>query len=201
MRGARPGVQSAPGEVSHEVRRVAATVTATCVLMLSSCDRSEPLPAPPTIPIGSPVEIPDSVTPSIDPEATSGLSLGSATVTVTGAVNASESYPALGLPAVWALPPEVFSITWEGGGERALTLTGTSFTAQQPTSAERVLTFTVRGPDGPVSFLSSAGECLLTITPALPDRMGGSFLCATISGEAEDGSTVTAAAQGAFSAE
>jgi hypothetical protein len=187
--------------VSHEVRSAAAIVTAVCLLVPSACDRSEPLPPPSPVPIGSPVDIPASVIPTIDPEATSGLTLGSATVTVTGAISASETYPTLGLPAVWALPPETFSITWDGGGERALSLSGTSFTSQQPTSAERVLTFSVRGPEGPISFRSDTGGCLLTITPALPDRMAGTFLCSTISGEGEDGASVTAAAQGSFSAE
>lgn len=183
------------------MRSAAAIVTVVCLPILSACDRSEPLPPPSPIPIGSPIGISASATPTIDPEATSGLTLGSATVTVTGAINASETYPALGLPAVWALPPEAFAITWDGGGEQVLSLSGASFTAQQPTSADRVLTFTVRGPEGPISFRSDAGECLLTITPALPDRMGGTFLCSTVSGQSEDGTTVSAAAQGSFSAE
>ena len=57
-----------------------------------------------------------------------------------------------------------------------------SFTAQQPTSPERVLTFTIRSADGPLEFSSSGGECLVTISPALPDRMGGTFLCTAIVG-------------------
>lgn len=183
------------------MRSAAVIATATCLLLLAACDRNEPLPAPTTIPIGSPIEIPASATPTVDPEATSGLTLGSASVTLTGVVNLSESYLALGLPAVWALPPEDFSITWDGGGERTLSLSGASFTAQQPTSAERVLAFTVRGLEGPIAFRSEAGECLLTISPALPDRMGGTFLCSAISGQGDDGAAVTVAAQGSFSAE
>lgn len=184
------------------MRRAPATVGVACLLMLAACDRSQPpLPSPSPFDIGTPVEEAVSPTPTVDPEATSGLTLGSATVTLTGVVNVTESYAALGLPAVWALPPEDFSITWDGAGERTLSLSGVSFTAQQPTAAERVLTFTVRGPDGPIAFRSETGECLLTISPALPDRMGGTFLCSALPGQGDDGTVVTVVAQGSFSAE
>jgi hypothetical protein len=92
-------------------------------------------------------------------------------------------------------------MTWVASGGRTVTLGGVSFTAQQPTSPERVLTFTVGTGDEQLAFTSSAGECLVTISPALPDRMGGAFLCSAITGSAGDSSTVTVAAQGTFSAE
>lgn len=181
-------------------RGAAATITAG-VLLLAACDRNEPTPAPSPAPSVAPIDIPAPTTPTVDPEATSGLTSGAAAVIVTGAVNVSETYPGLGLPSVWAVPPEAFSITWDGAGDRSMSLGGTSFTAQQPTSSERVLAFVVRAPDGPIAFASQAGECLVTISPALPDRMGGSFLCSAITGEADDGSSVTVMARGSFSAE
>lgn len=176
----------------------AATVLAMLVI---ACGRDEPATLPDPASTGAPIEIPDSPTTSIDPDAETGFTTGSAAVTVTGVVNGSETYPALGLPAVWVPPPGDLAMTWAGSGERVLTLGGVSFTAQQPTSPERVLTFTVRSADGPVEFSSTDGECLVTISPALPDRMGGTFLCTAIEGVGSDGTAVTVTAQGTFAAE
>ena len=57
----------------------------------------------------------------------------------------SATYPALGLPALWVPPPAEFAMTWTGAGDSAMTLSGESFTAQQPTSSDRVLSFSVPG--------------------------------------------------------
>ena len=70
----------------------------------------------------------------------------------------------------------------ESGGRRART---------------RALSFTVPGPDGPAVFSSTAGECSVTITPALPDNMGGVFTCTQLT-DAEGVMTVDA--RGVFSA-
>jgi hypothetical protein len=182
-------------------RRSAAAVVAALVLLAPACSEDEPAPLPDPIETGTPVEIPVSTTPTVDPEAETGFAAGTATVTLTGAVNLSETYPSLGLPALWVPPPGDFAMTWIGSGERALTLGGVSFTAQQPTSPERTLTFTVDSGDGELVFTSSAGECLVTISPALPDHMGGTFLCTSITGDASDGATVAVTAQGTFTAE
>jgi len=181
-------------------KRTATAIAATLVL-LAACRNDEPAPLPDVAGAGTPVEIPDSPVPTVDPGAETGFTLGAAAVTVTGTVNLSETYPALGLPALWVPPPGDFAMTWAGAGERVLTLSGVSFTAQQPTSSERVLTFTIQASDGLLGFTSDDGGCLVTISPALPDRMGGTFLCSAISGEASDGPPVTVAAQGTFSAE
>jgi hypothetical protein len=178
--------------------------TAVGVLILSlvvaSCGRDEPSTLPDPVVTGTPVELADPSTPAVEPDAASGFAAGQAAVAISGAVNASESYPSLGLPALWQLPPGEFQMTWRGP-DRELSLGGVSFTAQQPTSPERVLTFVVRAPEGPIAFDSDAGECLVTISPALPDRIGGSFLCSAVTGTASDGTLVTAAARGSFAAE
>ena len=171
------------------------------VVLAVACDRNEPAPLPDPIETGTPIEISPTPTASIDPEAESGFTVGTATVSVSGAVNVTETYPNLGLPALWVPPPGDFAMTWRGP-ERTLSLGGVSFTAQQPTSIDRVLTFAVRSPEGgTIVFESSAGECLVTISPALPDQMGGAFLCSAIVGSVEGGSPVTVAAQGSFAAE
>ena len=76
-------------------------------------------------------------------------------------------------------------------------LSGTSFVSLAATSANTVLSFTVQGPDGPVEFTSTAGECSVTITPALPDNMGGVFTCTLLT---DVGGARTVDARGAFSA-
>jgi hypothetical protein len=182
-------------------RRSAAVIVAAFVLFAPACDDEEPVALPDPTVTGTPVDLPASSTPSVDPEAETGFATGTASVTVTGAANVSTAYPSLGLPALWVPPPGEFAMTWVASGGRTVTLGGVSFTAQQPTSPERVLTFTVGTGDEQLAFTSSAGECLVTISPALPDRMGGAFLCSAITGSAGDGSTVTVAAQGTFSAE
>jgi hypothetical protein len=175
-------------------------IAVIALAIVVSCGREEPAPLPDPIETGTPIEISPTPAPTVDPEAETGFTTGAATVTITGAVSATETYPNLGLPALWVPPPGDFAMTWRGP-ERELTLGGVSFTAQQPTATDRVLAFTVRTLDGPVVFTSSAGECLVTISPALPDRMGGTFLCSSVAGTLEDGSSVTVAAQGSFAAE
>jgi hypothetical protein len=183
-------------------RRSVAAVIAVLVLLAPACSDGEPEPRlPDPIETGTPVEIPASPTPTVDPEAETGFATGTAAVTLTGAVNLSGTYPSLGLPALWVPPPGDLAMTWVGSGERTLTLGGVSFTAQQPTSPERILAFVVGSGTGQLAFTSSAGECLVTISPALPDHMGGSFLCTSITGVAGDGTTVTVTAQGTFTAE
>jgi hypothetical protein len=48
-----------------------------------------------------------------------------------------------------------------------------------------------------VEFSSSAGECSVTITPALPDEMGGVFTCTLLT---DVQGALTVDARGAFSA-
>jgi hypothetical protein len=181
--------------------RSATTIVVTAFVMLAAaCGRDEPTALPDPAETGPPVEIPGSTTPSIDPEAETGFTAGTAAVSISGALNLSETYPSLGLPALWVPPPGDLAMRWRGPG-RELTLTGVSFTAQQSTSPERVLAFAVRGADGPIAFVSEDGECLVSISPALPDQMGGTFLCTAITGAGDDGSTVTVSAQGSFAAE
>ena len=99
-------------------RRSAAAVVAALVLLAPACSDDEPAPLPDPIETGTPVEIPVSTTPTVDPEAETGFAAGTATVTLTGAVNLSETYPSLGLPALWVPPPGDFAMTWIGSGER-----------------------------------------------------------------------------------
>jgi hypothetical protein len=138
-----------------------------------------------------------SVPPTGSPGVTGTVNEGTASVTTTGGLTASVTYASLSSPAIWTLPPGGIALVWQGQGKQILGLSGTSFAAQQPTSPDRVLSFSVRGPDGIVTFTSSEGECQVTISPALPDQMAGTFLCTQIPNEEGD---VIVNAQGSFSA-
>ncbi|HEY5860942.1 MAG TPA: hypothetical protein VIX62_11710 [Actinomycetota bacterium] len=135
--------------------------------------------------------------PTGSPGVTGAVNTGTASVSTTGVLTTQVAYTTLASPAIWAVPPGGMALNWTATRNQALGISGASFTAQQPTATERLLQFSVQGPDGLVLFQSSAGECLVTITPALANQMGGTFLCTNI--QSEDGS-ITVNAQGSFSA-
>jgi hypothetical protein len=139
----------------------------------------------------------DSPSPSASPSATgspgpgSGLDTGLATVNVSGDLLLDGRFTRVATPSVWAPPPAPMDITWQGDSSQQLRLSGTSFLSRTETSADRALSFTVVGANGPVEFSSTAGECIVTITPALPDNMGGIFTC-TLLTDVEGVTTVDA---------
>jgi hypothetical protein len=144
-----------------------------------------------------------SPSPTLSPSATaspgpeSPLRVGVATVTLSGDLTLLVNLSSIETPAVWAPPPAPMDITWLGGTDELLHLSGTSFVSLTETSPDRTLAFTIAGPDGPVEFSSTAGECSVTVTPALPDNMGGVFSC-TLLTDVEGVTTVDA--RGTFSA-
>jgi hypothetical protein len=138
-----------------------------------------------------------SPSPTGSPGPESPLRVGVATVTVSGDLTLEVSLSSIETPAVWAPPPAPMDITWVGGTDEQLHLSGMSFVSFTETGPDRSLSFTVAGPDGSVEFSSTAGECSVTVTPALPDNMGGIFTC-TLLTDAEGVTTVDA--RGIFSA-
>lgn len=138
-----------------------------------------------------------SPTPTGSPGPASRLTVGTASVALTGDLTLTATFAPLDDPAVWAPPPAPMDLTWSGPGPTRLNLAGTSFLSRADTSPERTLSFTVRGPGGPVAFVSAAGECSVTITPALPENMGGVFTCTALTDA--DG-TMTVDARGSFTA-
>lgn len=138
-----------------------------------------------------------SPSPTGSPGPASSLDAGVATVTLSGDLILDVRFARVATPAVWAPPPAPMDITWQGASGQELRLSGTSFVSLAETSVDRALSFTVGGPDGPVEFSSVAGECSITITPALPDNMGGVFRCPLLT-DVEGVTTVDA--RGIFSA-
>jgi hypothetical protein len=151
-------------------------------------------PPPPDESSPSPILSP---TPTASPGPESPLQAGAATLTLSGDLTMDVSFASIATPAVWAPPPAPMDITWNGPSAQQLRLSGVSFVSRATTSPERALSFTVTGPEGPLVFSSIAGECAVTITPALPNNMGGLFTC-TLLDDAEGVTTVDA--RGVFSA-
>jgi hypothetical protein len=147
----------------------------------------EPSISPPSpADVGSPTTG-SSPTVSGSPAPASPLTTGVATVVLSGNLSQMVTLSTLG-SAVWTPPPGSMDLAWTGGG-RELRLSGTSFVSLAVTSADRVLSFSMLGPDGPLEFSSTDGGCSITITPGLPDNVGGVFTCAGIT-DAETGTTV-----------
>lgn len=138
-----------------------------------------------------------SPTPSGSPGPESPLDTGVATLTLSGDLTTTVALGSIVSPAVWAPPPAPMDITWNDPSAQQLRLFGVSFVSRATTSSDRALSFTVAGPGGPVAFSSTAGECAVTITPALPNNMGGVFTC-TLLTDVEGATTVDA--RGVFSA-
>jgi hypothetical protein len=148
----------------------------------------EPSISPPT-----PSVVDGSTTATSSPSASespapdSPLSSGAATLALSGDVTQTVTLSTLE-SAVWAPPPASMDLAWASGG-RELRLSGASFVSLARTSADHVLSFSVQGPEGPLDFSSADGGCSITITPALPDNVGGLFECAAIT-DVQGGTTV-----------
>lgn len=150
----------------------------------------------PSVIVVSPSPVP-SPSPSVTPSEDGPLEVGGAAISTTGGLTTQVGFPTLVEPDVWTAPPGPMDVTWDEPSGQSLTLSGTSFTSRAATGADRVLSFVLTGPQGPVQFTSAAGECSVTISPALPTDMGGVFTC---TGIADVNGTTTVSASGTFSA-
>src|SRR3990172_1544535 len=132
-----------------------------------------------------PLTGPNGVT-SIPPAGTTGsLSSGRATVTVSGDVRASKTMSNL-VAGAYAAPPGGMAVVWTAGGTDATTLGlgGLSFTGTQSTAATLSLTLTVQTNGEISSFVSTAGECSITIDLASASELSGTFMCSGLFGSA-----------------
>lgn len=110
------------------------------------------------------------------------LSTGRVSITLAGDIRATKAAAQL-LSAVYAPPPGGMALVWTAGGTDATTfgLGGPSFTGQQTTSPSFSLTLTVQTKDTIATFVSSAGECAVTIGVADANGIAGEFSCAGLS--------------------
>jgi hypothetical protein len=138
-----------------------------------------------------------STPPTSSPGITGSVTEGTASVTTTGAENTTVAFTKL-TSAIWAPPPNGMALQWDGANDQTLSLGGPAFTSLQPTSASRVLSFSIRTSAGSlVQFRSAGGECQVTISVALTDDVGGIFDCPSVA--SADGS-ITVHAHGTFTA-
>ena len=138
------------------------------------------------------------ILPTTSPARGTGtLSEGEVTFGVTGDLQANKVLPTL-ISAVYTPPPGGVVLVWTAGGTDASTLGigGSSFVGSQPTAPSLSMSLTVQTAGTISTFISSAGECTITIDVADTDRIGGSFACSDLSGGNGDTVDVT----GSFSA-
>jgi hypothetical protein len=154
-------------------------------------------PSPVTGSTGATINPSGSLPPSSSPGITGTVTDGAATLSVTGSTSSSVSFDQLVSPALWAPPPGSMALQWSGPSGQSFGMGGSSFAGQQPTSAALSLSFVIRIDNAKVEFRSTAGECLITITPADVANMGGQFQCTGVkNGEG----TIVVNAQGSFTA-
>jgi len=137
-------------------------------------------------PTGATATGPTGIVPTTPPGSAAGnLGTGRAAITVTGDVRASKALPNL-VSAVYAPPPGGMAIVWTAGGADATTLGlgGLSFTGAQPTAPTLSLTLTVQTEGAIASFVSTAGECIVTISAAAAGLLSGRFDCSGLVGSA-----------------
>jgi len=137
--------------------------------------------------------------PTTSPGAATGkVSSGEAAFTLTGDIDTSKALGDL-VSTVYAPPPGGMALVWTAGGNDATTvgLGGISFTGTQPTSPSLSLSITVQDRGAITAFISSAGECTVTIGLASGDQISGAFNCTSLS--AGPGATVDAT--GSFNAQ
>lgn len=166
---------------------VISLVALVALVALAACSDDEvgPLPQPssqlpsetpaaPTGPTGATGKL-----PTTSPAAGTGnLSSGEVTLRVAGDVEAEKTLTQL-ITAVFTPPPGGLALVWTAGGADASTvgIGGPSFAGTQATSPALSLTLVVQTQDGISSFLSSDGECDITIDVATERGLAGGFAC------------------------
>ena len=177
---------------------VTSVLTTAMALATAACTTgsgSVRIPASPApTPSGSP-----SPAVTLPPTGVAGVLVrGQATLTLSGGLNQTTTFPTLGAPAIWSPTPGTMSLSWTGADPvDSISIGGPSFSGQQSTSPTLTLAFSVKSAGGPKTFRSQAGECTVTLNPAAPTQVGGLVFCTNL--KSVDGA-VTVNAQGSFSA-
>ena len=194
------------GEFTMRRKLMIAAVVATLALAGVACSKDTPAtpsisfsPSPVPVSGGTGVTISPSgsLPPSSSPGITGSVTDGSATATMTGAFAGTLAFDDLASPALWSPPPGSVALQWNGAGKQTLGLGGPSFAGQQATSSTVSLSFTLRIERKLVTFRSTAGECIITITTAEANDVEGLFQCTGVTNA--DG-TLVLNAQGSFGA-
>jgi hypothetical protein len=115
------------------------------------------------------------------------LTGGGVTLHTSGDIEVDRTLPML-VSGVYTAPPGGFALVWTAGGTDAtiVGIGGASFVGTRPTSPELTLTLTVQTANDIASFMSTDGECDVTIDVALERRIAGSFRCDDLPSDAGD---------------
>lgn len=196
------------------LRLIAPIALLVALLLLPACSEDEPAPVvepssafqqtgntAATGPSGATGQTggpPTGSLPTTAGRATDNVSNGQAAFALTGDIRTSKALANLA-SSVYAPPPGGMALVWTAGGTDPSTvgIGGLSFTGTQPTSPTLSLTITVQDDNGITTFISSAGECRITIGEASADRVSGAFTCTDLSG----GSDVVVDVAGSFDAQ
>ena len=106
------------------------------------------------------------------------LSRGALALRVTGTLHVTTTLKDL-ISGTVSQPPGGLALVWTAGGIDATTvgIGGLSFVGTKPTAPTLVLTITVPDGGGYDTFVSSNGECSVTISKATSNSAAGSFTC------------------------
>ncbi len=156
------------------MKRIALAAIAGAALLAASCaGAAEVSPASPT---GGPGAL-----PTTSPGAATGtLSTGRLSLQMRGDVEHEATLTNL-VTAVYAPPPSGFTIVW-AAGVTTVGMSGATFAGTEPTSPALMLSISVPSDDESETFLSSAGECSVTIDTADATAIAGSFVCDNLEG-------------------
>lgn len=164
-------------------------------------------PTPDSTPFGSPtlsdgsgtiINPSGSLPPTGPPGVTGSVTHGQATLTLTGGLTQTTTFATLGSSAIWSPAPGTMTLSWTGSDPaESISIGGSSFIGQQSTSSSLTLAFSVKTLKGPEAFRSQAGECTVTLNPAMATQVGALFFCTNLKSV---GGTVTVNAQGSFTA-
>lgn len=160
------------------------------LLITASCGEDDPAVATFSA-TGSPIPSPSGL-PTGRPLGTITLTSGVAEVSVSGGLEADAPFDGVSEPAIYQPLPGDVAVSWGQGG---LTITGPLNLGAQATIGGLSLSLSVPTDGPPISFSSSAGECVITIDAATDLAFSGSFACDGLAGGG-----VIAHAEGTFEA-
>jgi hypothetical protein len=139
--------------------------TIVCLILIG-CTRNEP--SGPTRDSG-----PDGI-PTGPPHGGITLTSGSARISLTGELEAEESFEGVSAPAIYRPIPATVTVTWAGD---KLVIAGPLRFGAQTTSEELSLRSTLEIEGRSLILASTAGECLIDVEEADERSFSGSFFC------------------------
>ena len=184
--------------MSTIVRTKALLALPLILVLLGAACGSDKLVTTPTTAASQPTS-PGPLPTSSPGGATGTVTAGNATIQLSQGLSGTVQLLMLGTPAVYSPPPGSTALTWTDGLQ-GLTITGTSFTGPLPTSDSLSLSLSVSNGAETVAFVSTAGECTITVTTAIEGSLAGSFSCANLAGTLASGDALTVDATGTFAA-